>query len=104
MKVLGYILFFFFAAFTSFHSEGINTYNTTGMMEIYQDTDCPHHQHTTHHCPGSCLCHRCASPIYYMDFNINLECPFCSKVHFPIYYNTYTSYNKSYIWNPPKYC
>lgn len=104
MKGFEYILFLFFVIFTSFHSPDIHMDNAMEMMELYQDTDGHNHKDTTSHCPGSCLCHRCVSPIYYMDFNINLECYSSSKVQFPIYYNTYTSSNKSYIWNPPKYC
>lgn len=107
MKVFGYILLLFFAVLASFHSIDAYKDNNNKMSEvIYQDTNCPHHQHaTTHHCPGSCLCHRCASPIYYMDFSINLECYSSLTVHFPVYYNSYTSsLNKNYIWNPPKYC
>lgn len=103
MKGLGYILFFFFVIFTSFHSPNIHKDNLVGMMEIYQDTDCHNHQHTTNHCPGSCLCHRCVSPIYHMNCNINLDCYSSSKVQFPVYNSTYTSFNISYIWNPPKY-
>ncbi len=102
MKGLGYILFFFFVIFTSFHSPNIHKDNTVGMMEIYQDTDCHNHQHTTNHRSGSCLYHRCIFSIYYLDFNINFQCYSSSKVQFPVYNSTYTSFNISYIWNPPK--
>lgn len=106
MKAFGYILLILFSVLASFHIiDAYKNYNTEMTEIIYQDTECPHHQHaTTHHCPGSCLCHRCASPIYYMDFSINLECYSSLTVHFPAYNNRYTSLNKNYIWNPPKYC